>query len=106
MIWLASIVSTFQRKSLSLPPEELEKNFRSDVESVKDLIVRLSTGSKDKMHASFQKTSISGLVDETVGIYSHYHDVAVWKHGYGSRKAIRLAYMSVFCDIFILGPIY
>ncbi|KAF9071993.1 RNA dependent RNA polymerase-domain-containing protein [Rhodocollybia butyracea] len=95
LIWFKPIVESFRRKSLSVPSSATfeQDNFFKEVETVTDFIARLSASPKSDARTLFQQASLSGIADESVGIYSHWHDIAVWKHGYGSKKAIRLAYM-------------
>jgi RNA-dependent RNA polymerase len=43
----------------------------------------------------FQKVCLSGLNDIKVGLYSGFHDYAVWRYGLDSPKSVRMAYMCV-----------
>ncbi|THU97385.1 hypothetical protein K435DRAFT_857699 [Dendrothele bispora CBS 962.96] len=46
-----------------------------------------------KAQLVFQRATLSGLAHVDVGMYSMFHDVAVWCYGYSSQSARRLAYM-------------
>jgi hypothetical protein len=45
--------------------------------------------------SKFQEVSLRGFSDGKVGIYSTFHDGAVFKYGYNDPRSIRLAYMYV-----------
>ncbi|KAF5383988.1 hypothetical protein D9757_006955 [Collybiopsis confluens] len=93
LIFLKAIVDSFKRKSLSVPPKNFDDDFHRERGTVADFISELGSSPTGQAHVEFQKCSLAGLADETVGIYSYYHDVAVKVHGYSSKIAIRLAYM-------------
>jgi hypothetical protein len=42
---------------------------------------------------AFQKVLLLGIAEKKIGLYSKFHDLAVYEHGYASPIAIRLAFM-------------
>jgi len=100
MTWYKPLVDPFKNKSLSLPPPNFEQdNFERLIERVPNFMGRILGLSVEERQLEFQRASLSGLAQFNVGMYSVFHDTAVWHDGYASRKAIRLAYMYVFSHI-------
>ncbi|KAL0578252.1 hypothetical protein V5O48_003747 [Marasmius crinis-equi] len=91
------IVEPFQSKPLTLPPSDLENDFKSAKQQTTDFVKELRTLlSTDKSHEAqklFYRTALLGLTDSKVGIYSGWCDNAAKKYGYDSPEAIRLAYI-------------
>ncbi|KAK7450551.1 hypothetical protein VKT23_012860 [Stygiomarasmius scandens] len=94
MTWYKPLVDPFKNKSLSLPPPNFEQdNFERLIERVPNFMSRILGLSVEERQLEFQRASLFGLAQFNVGMYSVFHDTAVWHDGYGSDKAIRLAYM-------------
>ncbi|THU93549.1 hypothetical protein K435DRAFT_967237 [Dendrothele bispora CBS 962.96] len=94
--WYKPLVENFQNKSFFPPPEDLGDNFERQVKEVPNFITEITdvaSLSIQEAQLTFQKAALSGLAHVNVGMYSMFHDVAVWYHGYTSQHAKRLAYM-------------
>lgn len=90
----ASLVDSFQSKLLTLPPENFEAdNFERGIETVAAFGCRAQQLSGKDAQLAFQEVLLRGFTDGKVGIYSMFHDSAVYFDGYNSEKATRLAYM-------------
>ncbi|KAH7920937.1 hypothetical protein BV22DRAFT_765729 [Leucogyrophana mollusca] len=95
--WAKDIVSPFTSSPFSEPPEDLSQAFERQVEQVKDFDKRVSSLPMAQAQEEFQKILLLGLADTKVGLYSNFHDIAVYEKGYASAIAIRLAYMFTTC---------
>jgi hypothetical protein len=71
----------------------LSDDFEREVEHVKDFDRRVSKLSQKEAQTAFQKVLLLGLAETKIGLYSKFHDLAVYERGYASTTAIRLAYM-------------
>lgn len=84
----------FRNSKLVLPPKNfLKDNFERNIESVREALDRINGLAIHEGQGAFQDIMLKGLGNGQVGMYSHYHDAALWKYGYDSPKAIRCAYM-------------
>lgn len=63
------------------------------MEHVVDFDKRVTSLSAKDAQIAFQKVLLLGLAETKVGLYSNFHDLAVYERGYASAAAIRLAYM-------------
>ncbi|KAF5367171.1 hypothetical protein D9758_004049 [Tetrapyrgos nigripes] len=92
LIWHQDVTVPFQRTSLILTPADLENDFKRQVERVLQFTSRLADLPIEERQRAFQQTYLAGMAHVDVGLYSAFHDAAVWVHGYDSQAAIRLAY--------------
>jgi RNA-dependent RNA polymerase len=76
-----------------MAPAGLSDDFEREVEQVKDFDRRAAKLSAKEAQTEFQKVLLLGLAETKVGLYSKFHDLAVYERGYASAAAIRLAYM-------------
>ena len=94
--WESSIVDAFHNAPLVVqPPDFLESNFEREVEMVADFCERLSSRPARERDSSMVRSLLSGLTDKKVGVYSCFHDISVYAHGYADPKTTRLAFMCV-----------
>lgn len=94
LIFLPRIVEHFQSKQLTEMPKTLVKDyFEGNVESVTAFSERVGVMSTKAAQEEFQEICLLGLNDSKVGLYSNYHDYAVWKNGLDDPMSIRMAYM-------------
>lgn len=93
--WCKPLVEQFRGSSLCTAPENLSTFFEREVEHVRDFDNRASGLEPKQAQQALQKVLLLGLAETRVGLYSKFHDAAVYESGYGSQKAIHLAYMSV-----------
>ncbi|KAF7311406.1 RNA-dependent RNA polymerase [Mycena kentingensis (nom. inval.)] len=94
--WLPQLVVNFQNKEFTPPPPNfIETFFERDVKTVESLFLDdLAPLGMAEAQLHFQKTILAtGLVDSKVGLYSSFHDSAVFYYGYGSPQAILMAYL-------------
>jgi RNA-dependent RNA polymerase len=82
---------------VSEAPRGFEENFERSPETVRQFGERISTMTKLQAQTAFMEILLSGMRDTKVGLYSTFHDSAIWKFGYGSSHAERLAHMCVLC---------
>ncbi|KAH7911585.1 RNA dependent RNA polymerase-domain-containing protein [Hygrophoropsis aurantiaca] len=95
--WAKDIVKHFKNSSFSEAPGDISEAFERQVEQVKDFDKRVSILPNERAQEEFQKVLLLGLAETKVGLYSNFHDIAVYEHGYSSAIAIRLAYMFTTC---------
>ncbi|KAI0042274.1 hypothetical protein FA95DRAFT_1564481 [Auriscalpium vulgare] len=97
--WAAPIVDNFKEdeRVMDKPDGFDDENFESEVEQVVDFHDRLSALPKTQAHAEFLKVLLQGLGNGTVGMYSGFHDRAVYAFGYSDPETVRLAYMFTTC---------
>lgn len=93
MFWAKLLLEPFRNSKFSEPPADLlTRNFEREVETLVKFSHRVSVQPTTSQR-EFQKVLLLGLADTKVGLYSIFHDNAVYKLGYGSEEAIRMAYM-------------
>jgi RNA-dependent RNA polymerase len=93
MFWSKLLVDHFRTSSFSKPPADLfTSNFHREIETVVKFSQRISS-QPSTAQREFQKVLMLGFADTKVGLYSNFHDNAVYKFGYGSEEAVRMAYM-------------
>lgn len=86
-------METFQTAPLCEAPSNLSNDFEREVEHVVDFDQRVSRLSAKDAQTAFQKVLLLGLAETKVGLYSNFHDLAVYERGYANPAAIRLAFM-------------
>lgn len=97
-IWDRRIVDPFRQPELTLPAKDFEeKNFEPlrDAKRVTALYSEMSRAKAGAREAILQRNLMVGLVDSNLGIYSKFHELAVYQYGYDDRKTCRLACMCV-----------
>jgi RNA-dependent RNA polymerase len=93
MFWSKLLLEHFKNSAFSEPPADLfTRNFHREVETVVKFSQRVSS-QPSTPHRDLQKVLLLGLADTKVGLYSIFHDNAVYKLGYASEEAVRMAYM-------------
>ena len=93
---LPLIVAHFQNRPLTEKPRNLTDDyFQRHVETVTAFSERVGTMPTRAAQKAFQEVCLLGLHDSKVGLYSNFHDFAIWKHGLDSPEAVRMAYMYV-----------
>ena len=97
VIWQPEIVSKFENADPSYadPPPGLQDAFVKETETIETFMQRVPPDGNPQLHVrELQKFLLGPLRDQSlVGIYSGFHDNAVYKHGYFHDEAKRLAYM-------------
>lgn len=82
-------------------------NFEQEVKTVEELGIELGRESTEAGQRAFQEHLLMGLCDSQVGLYSYFHDNAIWKHGYNHPNSILMAYMYVPHILFaVLRQVY
>jgi hypothetical protein len=69
------------------PPTFMSDHFHRKEETVEAFVRRVNEVNKtDQLKAQelVQDALLSGVMNPLIGIYSKYHEIAVYKHGYGS----------------------
>ncbi|KAG1851192.1 RNA dependent RNA polymerase-domain-containing protein [Suillus tomentosus] len=97
LVWSKQLVENFNTAPLCMAPAGLSNNFEREVEHVEKFNERISNLSPKEAQTAFQKALLLGLADTKIGLYSKFHDLAVYERGYASVAAIRLAYMFTTC---------
>ncbi|KAJ7508353.1 RNA dependent RNA polymerase-domain-containing protein [Mycena galericulata] len=92
--WVEPFLKHFKNQPFTPPPTDLiSKYFERDVKTVEEVGCELrSLESAERQHA-FQRYLLAGLQESQVGLYSWFHDNAIWKHGYNHEKSILMAYI-------------
>lgn len=91
--WHKPLVEQFRGSPLCTAPTNLSTFFEREVEHVRDFDKRASEFEAKQAQQALQKVLLLGLAETRVGLYSKFHDAAVYQFGYGSKNAIHLAYM-------------
>ena len=73
----------------------MAENFEEHIESVNNFNDRLSKMNPDDADKELFQVLLQGLSESLVGLYSNFHEVAIYKHGYDHEIAVLLAYMFV-----------
>ncbi|KAG2141030.1 RNA dependent RNA polymerase-domain-containing protein [Suillus clintonianus] len=97
LVWSKRLVENFHTTPLCTAPAGLSNDFEREVEHVVDFDRRVSKLSAKEAQTAFQKVLLLGLAETKIGLYSKFHDLAVYERGYASAAAIRLAYMFTTC---------
>lgn len=88
------LVGAFSNAPFTEVPARFEqKNFKKEVELVDDFKKRVKPYPSQQSQQAFQHVLLLGLADTKVGIYSSFHDVAVYALGYNHPDTVRLGYM-------------
>jgi RNA-dependent RNA polymerase len=102
LTWMPEIVSAFRPAPLNVMPSDfLEKNFKKNVETLVEFQERISKLPEARREFEFHRVFLLGLGDSKVGLYSRFHDNAIYQHGYDHEITVREGHMYVF---FILRP--
>lgn len=88
-----SIVNDFKNSSIVDEPADLRDNFEREVEPVSAFLSRVEPLSQYHKQYELCRKLLLGLSDSKVGLYSLFHDNAVYRLGYNHPDTIRLAYM-------------
>ncbi|KAH7886339.1 RNA dependent RNA polymerase-domain-containing protein [Phlebopus sp. FC_14] len=78
LTWCKELVDNFKGSPLTEPPGDLNQAFEREVEHVRDFDRRASDLSPKVAQQSFQKVLLLGLAETRVGLYSKFHDLAVY----------------------------
>ncbi|KAG2122046.1 RNA dependent RNA polymerase-domain-containing protein [Suillus cothurnatus] len=97
LVWSKSLVENFSTAPLCEAPVDLRNDFEQEVEHLLDFDRRVSKLSDKEAQTAFQKVLLLGLAETKRGLYSSFHDAAVYQRGYDSTTAVRLAYMFTTC---------
>jgi hypothetical protein len=80
-------------------PEGLSNEFEEHIESVSDFKNRLGEMNNDAADRELFRVLLQGLSESRVGLYSNFHEVAIYKYGYDHEKTKRLAYMCAHASL-------
>lgn len=97
LVWSKNLVENFNTAPLCETPVNLRNDFEREVEHLLDFDQRVSKLSDKEAQTAFQKVLLLGLAETKRGLYSGFHDAAVYRDGYDSAAAVRLAYMFTTC---------
>ncbi|KAJ7439948.1 RNA dependent RNA polymerase-domain-containing protein [Mycena latifolia] len=75
------------------PPNFMAENFEREVKTVEEVGNELRFKSPKDAQQSFQEYLLGSLRDSQVGLYSFYHENAIWRHGYNHPNSILMAYI-------------
>ena len=91
--WEPTLVQPFKNAPIVEPePDFIQKNFNSSAVTVQDFCARLQSD-RNALGTVLLETLLSGMRDRRVGLYARFHDLAIWKWGYGHPATERLAHM-------------
>ncbi|KAI5121840.1 hypothetical protein M0805_003273 [Coniferiporia weirii] len=91
------IVNGFTNSRVVDAPEDLRDRFEREIEKVSSFLSRVKDMPVLAKERELYKKLLLGLSDSKVGLYSMFHDNAVYYLGYDSPEAVRLAYMFTTC---------
>jgi RNA-dependent RNA polymerase len=92
LVWSKRLVENLNTAPLCTAPAGLSDDFEREAEHVEDFDRRVTKLSAMKARIASQKVLL-GLAGTKIGLYSKFHDLAVYERGHASAAAIRLAYM-------------
>ncbi|KAG6380657.1 RNA dependent RNA polymerase-domain-containing protein [Boletus reticuloceps] len=95
--WCKPLVEQFRGSPLCTAPSNLSDSFERRVEHVTNFDRRITDLGPKPAQQEFQRILLLGLEETRVGLYSLFHDAAVYEYGYGNPRAIHLAYMFTTC---------
>ncbi|KAJ3538183.1 hypothetical protein NM688_g6556 [Phlebia brevispora] len=92
-IYDPSLVVPFSNPLITSQSPNLRDNFEPDgkILRVEAVYETLSRSSPSQARLTLQKCLLSGLSDSKIGLYSKFHEVAIYMYGYDSQKSIRIA---------------
>ena len=88
-----TIVEGFRSPSTVNEPSDLRGNFESEVEEVIAFMEMVDNIAALQKERELCTKLLLGLSDSKVGLYSQFHDNAIYKLGYDHPETVRLAYM-------------
>lgn len=104
-IWLDEFCQNFgPNQPLTPAPEGFMLNFNKEVKTVEQVGEELRCLSPEESQRAFQGYLLNCLRDSQVGLYSYFHDNAIYRHGYDHANAVLMAYMYVsssFLHLFV-----
>ncbi|CAK5280827.1 unnamed protein product [Mycena citricolor] len=91
--WLQSLLDHFRNSPLAAAPPDLDDCFERNVKSVTALETELAFMDPVAAQREFQRHLLTGLKATQVGLYSFFHENAIYKHGYDHPEAILMAHI-------------
>ena len=97
------LVQSFKPAPFTDEPDNFMSNFepQDSVKSMTTVMDELETSGVEEGGSLLRHYLLTGLADVKTGLYSKFHENAIYKFGYGHRIAVRMAYMYV---ILIMPP--
>ncbi|KAJ7469578.1 RNA dependent RNA polymerase-domain-containing protein [Mycena latifolia] len=95
-LWLEEFLNNFKNQPFTPPPHNfIAENFEREVKTVEEVGNELQLRFKSPKDAqqAFQEYLLGGLRDSQVGLYSFFHENAIWRHGYNHPSSILMAYI-------------
>ncbi|KAJ6479270.1 RNA dependent RNA polymerase-domain-containing protein [Mycena vitilis] len=93
-IWLEEFCNHFSNQPFTPAPEGfMSNNFEQEVKTVEQVETELCGKSSEDAQLTFQEHLLLGLRESQVGLYSYFHDNAIWRHGYNHPNSILMAYI-------------
>ncbi|KAJ7045206.1 RNA dependent RNA polymerase-domain-containing protein [Mycena alexandri] len=92
-IWLEEFLANFKNHPFTPPPTGFMNNFEREVKTVEELGIELGRQGPEAGQRTFQEHLLMGLCDSQVGLYSYFHDNAIWQYGYNHPNSILMAYI-------------
>ncbi|KAK7063563.1 RNA-dependent RNA polymerase [Favolaschia claudopus] len=93
-IWMEELVKQFgPNKPLTPVPEGFMGHFNQEVKTVRQVGDELGAMNTEEAQRRLQDYLLDGLRDSQVGQYSWFHDISIYRHGYGDIKSILMAYI-------------
>ncbi|TDL26400.1 hypothetical protein BD410DRAFT_763609 [Rickenella mellea] len=92
-----SLVSGFSNPKFTQEPEKVMQSFKKEVERIPDFLTRVERMTVAEREKETIAPLLLGLFDSKVGLYSSFHENAVYVKGYDHPDTIRLAYTFTTC---------
>ena len=97
-IWDPALVKPFGNAKLVIVPPDFKKdNFQPEGEivMVEQLEELMLASKKAERSTILQRHLVSGVSVSRTGLYSMFHDIAMYKYGYDHENTLRIALMYV-----------
>ncbi|KAJ7146508.1 RNA dependent RNA polymerase-domain-containing protein [Mycena epipterygia] len=92
-LWLEAFLNNFRNQPFTPPPPDFMNYFEREVKTVNEVGNELRCKSPKDSQRAFQEYLLAGLRQTQVGLYSYFHDNAIWRHGYSHPNSILMAYI-------------
>lgn len=95
LIYESAIVTSFENSPINKQSPDTLLQFEPEdkIQRVAAVSEVLNRSSPSQACLTLQKCLLSGLSDSRVGLYSRFHELAIFMHGYDHQETRRLAHM-------------
>lgn len=76
-----------------MPEDFMQANFKAEDDILTVATLHDEVAASEQKSDTLQRHLLAGLTQSKVGIYSGFHEVAMYQHGYGDPRTVRMAHM-------------